>query len=43
MLRGEEEWEKGFFVFSDFIYLFMRERERRRDTSRGEAGFMQGA
>ena len=31
------------FSLKDFIYLFMRDTERGRDTDRGEAGSMQGA
>ena len=35
----------SFFLFLDFIYLFMRDTERKAETQaeRGEAGSMQGA
>ena len=32
-----------FIFLKDFIYLFMKDRERGRDIGRGEAGSLQGA
>ena len=32
-----------FLFFKDFVYLFMRDTERGRDTTEGVAGSMQGA
>ena len=34
---------ESFFFFKDFIYLFMRERERGRDTGRGPSRLHAGS